>query len=111
MSTKQKTRVCEHEWEYQDDDPAAYNDGFNCPTVAVCRKCHIRRDLTKRQNSFEMVSVPILLCSVVVLVVYIIMWITSLFSNVLGSCEENNSYSWTQVLSMGRYHRRNPRTV
>src|SRR5262245_16568841 len=44
MSSETGNLVCEHEWiEY--DDPAAYNDGFNCPTVAICNKCGTQQDI------------------------------------------------------------------
>lgn len=44
MSSETGNLVCEHEWiEY--DDPAAYNDGFNCPTVAICNKCGAQQDI------------------------------------------------------------------
>lgn len=44
MTSETGNLVCEHEWiEY--DDPAAYNDGFNCPTVAICSKCGAQEDI------------------------------------------------------------------
>jgi hypothetical protein len=44
MSPETDTSDCEHEWE-EYDDPAAYNDGYNCPTVAICKKCGAQEDI------------------------------------------------------------------
>jgi hypothetical protein len=44
MSYETGTAICEHEWE-EYDDPAAYNDGFNAPVVAICRKCGAWQDI------------------------------------------------------------------
>jgi hypothetical protein len=44
MSSETGNSVCKHKWiEY--DDPAAYNDGYNCPTVAICNKCGAQKDI------------------------------------------------------------------
>src|SRR5512138_311913 len=44
MNPETGNSVCEHEWiEY--DDPDAYNDGLNCPTVAICNKCGAEQDI------------------------------------------------------------------
>ena len=73
----EKREVCDHAWEWY-DDPEAYNDGFNCRTVAICRKCHRSKEITKKQSGVaELLSVPLFLCSIVVLIVYIIMLISS----------------------------------
>jgi hypothetical protein len=44
MGSETGNSFCEHEWiEY--DDPAAYNDGFNCPSIAICSKCGTEKDI------------------------------------------------------------------
>jgi hypothetical protein len=44
MSFETGNLSCEHEWvEY--DDSAAYNDGFNFPTVAICNRCGAQQDI------------------------------------------------------------------
>ena len=48
MSLVIRNSVCDHDWvEY--DDEAAYNDGFHCPTVAICSRCGARRDIRNRE--------------------------------------------------------------
>lgn len=44
MGSESSNSDCEHNWEVY-DDPAAYNDGFNCPTVAICSKCGAQQDI------------------------------------------------------------------
>ena len=44
MTSETGNFVCEHEWD-EYDDPAAYNDGFNCPSVAICNKCSAQQDI------------------------------------------------------------------
>ena len=44
MSSETGNSKCEHNWE-EYDDPAAYNDGFNCPVVAICSKCGAQQDI------------------------------------------------------------------
>lgn len=44
MGSETSNSDCEHNWE-EYDDPAAYNDGFNCPTVAICSKCGAQQDI------------------------------------------------------------------
>ena len=45
--------ICEHEWiEY--DDPAAYNDGLNCPTVAICSRCGAQKDIRNKYADTKM---------------------------------------------------------
>jgi hypothetical protein len=36
--------LCEHVWE-EYDDQAAYNDGFNCSVVEICKICGARVDI------------------------------------------------------------------
>lgn len=43
---------CVHEWvEY--DDQAAYNDGYNCPTVAICNRCGVRKDIRYKYSEIN----------------------------------------------------------
>jgi len=67
MSLESGNSVCEHEWE-EYDDPAAYNDGFNCPVVAICKHCGAEEDIRhkyKGANSLKwyeaLLAFPVLL--------------------------------------------------
>jgi hypothetical protein len=44
MSPETGNPDCEHNWEVY-DDPAAYNDGLNCPAVTICSKCGAQQDI------------------------------------------------------------------
>jgi hypothetical protein len=47
MSFEIGNSSCEHEWvEY--DDSGAYNDGLNCPTVAICNRCGASKDIRSK---------------------------------------------------------------
>lgn len=65
---------CEHEWE-EYDDPAAYNDGFNCPSIEICTRCNAQRHIVydkKNSNDLKWYEYFTLIPFMMVVILYLI---------------------------------------
>ena len=74
MGSETVNPSCEHEWvDY--DDPAAYKDGLNCPSIAICNKCGAQEDIRHkyaRTNSMKWYENLILVPFAIVVILYLI---------------------------------------
>ena len=73
MNLDLQDKACDHDWIAY-DDPAAYIDGFNCPTVAICSRCHSRKDIAYKDDGIEwhkILLLPIYLVLLIIVAVFI----------------------------------------
>ena len=70
MSIDISIPVCEHEW-IKYDDPDAYNDGFNSPSVVICNRCGAQKDISNGTNGYRWYDYPLMPPTILLFILYL----------------------------------------